>query len=748
MLHGAGARPFTLNIRLHMGEQNPLDSRTLALQHGEQTLARFALQPAPGWRHYRVLLPAGAATSSGLQTLPLELKTETYVPGGHDGRELGFPIDLVRVVPLDLPPASSGWLLLRALWLAWVLALVYGWLWRGYVALTGFHSRVDTLPLLPAGIAAVALLIYHIPYTLAWALPFAPWVGGLATLALLVTWQHRAAPAPHSPLSIRHSPFSPRFSPLLLLALVFLLALGLRLYQIDNLPYGLWRDEARHGLVALRILQDPTYRPVYEPRGGVDLPGLGFYPFALALAAGGIHVWTLRLVTALAGALTVFPLYGLVCCLFGRRDVALLAAAFLAVSSWHLTMSRFSFPTIFDPLLSLTGLWLLCVGLKEGGAGDGRWATGNGAWGLRSGALLAAGACLGLALQTYHTGRIAPLVVGALALLLLLRRPQHWQPWLLGVAVWLLGFALAAVPLARYALQYPESFNQRVGSVALLSEESLHARAPLAVFDDSLGRHLLMFHVEGDSNGRHHAPDHPLLDPITGLGLLAGIVLLLRHWHDWRSLFLFAALAIRVAPSLLAVNGPHAMRSIGVVAFACVVAALGWIALLDLARRHLPAASTRYAALWGRALAPAVVGLALLFNAWTYFVAMPTEPRVWLSFYPIHTRIGVYLRDIADEQGSEALRRVYVQRGLTDNAVMRYLSYGLPVATFDDGVFSRPPQSGDQFVLSGYTYEQARAELAASLDLTPQPVARGPDLPGRDTPSFVVYEARSEAAER
>ena len=40
-----------------------------------------------------------------------------------------------------------------------------------------------------------------------------------------------------------------------------LLALALRMWDLGGLPFGLWRDEARHGLVALRILDDPDYRP-------------------------------------------------------------------------------------------------------------------------------------------------------------------------------------------------------------------------------------------------------------------------------------------------------------------------------------------------------------------------------------------------------------------------------------------------------------------------------------------------------
>jgi hypothetical protein len=338
-------------------------------------------------------------------------------------------------------------------------------------------------------------------------------------------------------------------------------------------------------------------------------------------------------------------------------------------------------------------------------------------------------------------------VTGVLALLVLLRNPERWRHWLAGMAVWLLGLSLTVWPLIGYALRHPETFNDRVGDVALLSEESLHGRAPLAVLDEALGRHMLMFNVRGDSNGRHHAPERPMLDFVTGIGFLVGCGLLLRRWYDWRSLFLVAALAIRVAPGLLAVNGPHAMRSIGVVAFACIIAASGWIAVLKWLSQRAAERGGRLAFLRLPPLAAAVVGLALLFNVWTYFLYMPSEPRVWTSFYPVHTKAGAYVRALAREQHTDDLRHVYVARKLVRNDVFRYLTHGLTVETFEGASFSAPVQPGELLVFSGYTYQQDLEAVTPHLDLALEPVTYGVNLPGRTQPSFVVYEARKRGDE-
>jgi hypothetical protein len=263
-----------------------------------------------------------------------------------------------------------------------------------------------------------------------------------------------------------------------------------------------------------------------------------------------------------------------------------------------------------------------------------------------------------------------------------------------------------------------------VQDVFLLGETARQGRAPLAALDESLGRHLLMFNVRGDHNGRHHAPDWPMLDTITGLGWLAGAAALLRRRWEWRGLFLFAGLGIGMLPSVLSVDSPHAMRSIGAVAFACLIAALGWVELGRLLG-HRPGAG--------------VFALALALNAWTYFVVMPTTPEVWLADYPIHTQIGTYLRDSADDRGPQALSQIFIPKGLQDNSVFQYLTYGLPVQWFDGARLSEPAAPGALFVLSGYTYGQDLPLLAPYLGATPRPAGNGPELPDGSNPSFIIY---------
>ncbi len=763
VLHGSGSTPALLTLRLFgvPAAQQLTAPRSLELaNHADtSTYARFALHQAEQWRNYHVLLPAAASSDAIGRVQPLRFRTAASSPATNDGRRLGVPLDALQLTPL-LTGAPDLALLWRILLLG-SLPLIAGlWLLR-------LPPRVP-LPQMGAAVGvglAVGLLLlaWRAPPLLAWLLPPLPWTVGLLTLLLLALPAH-VAPQPQwfvggvALLLLAQVCFTAQVSLLAgvvlagggivlvarstpvaqpasvggwhrwhtsALAGVLLLALALRFYRLDSLPYGLWRDEARHLLLALNMLNDPTYRPIYEPAGGVHLPGLGFYPFALALHLWGVHVWTARVMTALAGALTLLPLAALAWLLWRRASTALLAAAMLAVSSWHITISRFSFPTIFEPLLSSSGLALLLWG----------WHLLPRARLWAAGLALAGGALIGGALQTYHTGRIAPLLLGLLLLLLLLHHRSQWRTLLLLGGAALLGFALTAAPFIGYAFRYPTSFNDRVGDVALLLVSLRDGLPPLGALDDSLGRHVAAFHWQGDLNGRHHAPGAPLLDPCTGLGMLLGLGVLAATWRDWRSQFVLLALAITLLPGVLAVDAPHGMRTFAAVCAACLIAALGWQCLLDWLHhlRHAPA--------WR---APAVAGgmlvLALAWNSHTYFVRMPPDERVWMSFYPVHTQIGSYVRERAATQGTAAVQQIYIAEHLMENEVLMYLTWHLPVQQFDErGHLSILPTATAQFVLSGYTHREDAARLSAALGKPLQPVVTGPDLPGRSEPAFVVY---------
>ncbi len=755
-LHGLDLNGMALALHLHNFPTSDASPRSLKVARGDQPIGTFPM--AVGWRYYHILLPR-SALSPTLDTEPIALAADPPFMNGSDSQVRGVALNQLR-----LRPFTSIALLWRVVVYAWLLAVCAAWLWRldGFLLKHRTTRRVWRVGLVVAGAGLlIAVAAWRTPLLLAWALPALPWSLGVATallvglwrdwralvgrwadplaLILLIAGQALLVTQTAVPLGIGlallgmllmrgqfpdHTAQPIARQEFLLLGALLVVALALRFYRITELPYGLWRDEGRHGLAAFQMLTDPTYRPAYIA-GGVDLPGLGLAPFALPIQLWGIHAWTLRTLTALAGALTIVPLYGLVRRLFGRADLALIAAALLAVSHWSIGLSRFSFPTIFDPLLQLTALWLMLVGFAPGRPL------------LRIVVLIGAGTALGLAAQTYHTGRIGPIIAGIVALIVLLRMPGAWRSWMWRVAIVVVMCLVVASPLLTYAIRRADAFNERVGSVFILSPNASDRRGPLAKLDDALGRHLLMFNSRGDSNGRHIAPDRAQLDPIAGLGLLAGLAMLLRARTDWRAQVVVAGLLVGVLPSALAVDSPHAMRSVDSLGFACVIAALGFVQIGQVLQR------LGFGRIALRGMATVVAIAMLAFSSWLYFVQMPSDPAVWGSGYPAHTQVGTYLRDIADTEGVQALQSVFVPQGMFSNPVLVFLTIGLPVQHYSDQTLDSDAGPGARLVVPFTMTPEQVAALATRYQLRAPPEVVGPLLPDESRPVFVVYRVRS-----
>jgi hypothetical protein len=201
------------------------------------------------------------------------------------------------------------------------------------------------------------------------------------------------------------------------------------------------------------------------------------------------------------------------------------------------------------------------------------------------------------------------------------------------------------------------------------------------------------------------------------------------------------------------------MRSIDALPIACIVASLGLARLWRIfimptkdqeprtAHRHLVLGSW-FSVLGSVALRRPLVAaglawsLALALNAWTYFVAMPVDREVWTEFYPLHTRVGAYIRSLADARGPEAVRQVYVPDQLFENPVFEYLAYQLPIQTFAGDRLSAPVQPSAQFVFPASMAPKERDTLIAQHGLDPAPLLVGPALPDGTTASFMVYRKR------
>ena len=142
------------------------------------------------------------------------------------------------------------------------------------------------------------------------------------------------------------------------LFLIFLLALVLRIYKLGTFPVGFHTDEVRAGWQASMGKILPLY---YNTFGDFRPTGI-FYTIMPSLAIFGKTEFAVRFPSALFGALSVFPLYLLAFEFSKKRNLALLASFFLAISPWHIEVSRATSEATIAVFLTL---WALYFTIKK-----------------------------------------------------------------------------------------------------------------------------------------------------------------------------------------------------------------------------------------------------------------------------------------------------------------------------------------------------------------------------------------------
>ncbi len=626
-------------------------------------------------------------------------------------------------------PVAAGYVLPTLGWPWWpALPLALAVAWRPAYPLLA-RARVSLRPIRLSvtwgGVAVALLLVVALRLGVP---PVFGMIGLIATVTLMA-----AALLPQSGLTIesaqqrfdRLNASPTRHAEMLALAVITVVALVLRVYRLDDLPSGMWRDEARHGLLALRIWNDPAFRPVYVV-AGADLPALLFYLMAPVLAMTGPGVGAVRLVSALAGAFMPLALWWAVRPILGAR-AALYGAAFLAWASWGLSMSRWAFPATLDHLLELTAIGVMWRALEH----PVRWRAVAG--------MSLAGALAALAAYAYHTGRLAPLVFAALTALRLGRDMGAWRRALPALGAAAIAGVIVLLPLLAFIAGDFEGYNRRTGAVAISNAQNLEKRTAALVLDN-ITRYLGMWHVAGDPNGRHHAPGAPMLDPLAGTCFAIGVGLAVAGWRS-RAFPLLLWLALALIPGVFSTNAPHAMRSLGALAPSCMLAGM---ALDTLITETKSAGGQR----WQR-LAPAVVAgmlmASLAFNVWLYFIAMPRNPAVYNEFDQTETAAGRVAR-MAAKANDPRLRavQVFLDRRLIEQDTVRFLTSDLTVGVFDGARLSATVTGDALLILPPDASDEERKAALAALGSAARRLT-SPRLPDGETPLFLAYGAGNEA---
>lgn len=444
-----------------------------------------------------------------------------------------------------------------------------------------------------------------------------------------------------------------------------------RLHQLDAVPQGLFIDEAQNGLDALSIRDGKGY-PVFVEAGAAKERGrepMLHYLMAGVLRLSGPTVMSIRLTVALVGITTVALLFWLGARMFGLH-VAFVVALLLAVSRWHVTMSRVGVRAVLVPLLIVVVLLAFQHLLRR----------------RTSAAALLFGAALGAGFYTYPAFWIIP---GALLIVLLSTTLRAWGSWQRTdarlVVVALISFLAVTAPLIRYAMTKPDYFFARAGK---LSADLRSSEDRPAMLRDHLQRGVFMLHFRGDESPMYNIPGRPFLDPVTGIAFVVGLFVILEGLP--RQPVLYGALLcfwiLPLIPGALTTAGAWGMRSIGSVPAVFLIAGIG---LVRWTRRPIPwLATPRWVAALLLTVALTTIGA---LNYRDYFDDWANDPRVQGSYSTDSVRFFDFFADLAREN------EVYLSPYLHNSPNFRFLavesSVDLPLL---DGVedLTAPGDSG------------------------------------------------------
>ncbi|RIL10395.1 MAG: hypothetical protein DCC75_04460 [Proteobacteria bacterium] len=348
-------------------------------------------------------------------------------------------------------------------------------------------------------------------------------------------------------------------------ALFVITALGavFRFHQLDTLPLEMTSDHVEKLLDIWRLIKGE--RHLFFANNGGREP-LEFYLVWLFIQVGfPWSFWTLK--AAMAGVSTLnIPLVYLLGREVGSRRLGLFAAALLAVSAWHVQISRTGLRIAFAPLFVTLTLIFFFRALRTARRRD----------------FLVCGVLLALGMYGYTAFRAMLIALPVLLASWVLSKPAHLRAqagrrtliinllWGAGAAVTLM------LPIIGYALWHPDLFWHRIESRLGGQPQVVDS---IGQFLKNFGEALLMFHYSSDRHWFHNPPGYPALSTLGGILMILGIVqasarAVRKEFNSGALLFLVIVL---ILPSTLALafpnEVPHLGRASGVIPIIAILMA-------------------------------------------------------------------------------------------------------------------------------------------------------------------------------
>lgn len=416
--------------------------------------------------------------------------------------------------------------------------------------------------------------------------------------------------------------------------LIILLAVVLRFYQLGSNPPSLDWDETAHGYNAYSILKTTKdeygYKlPLYFRSFDDYKPPLYTYLVVPSVAAFGLNDFAVRFPSAVLGVLAVIFTYLMVFEIFKKKELALLAALFLAISPWHLQFSRVAFETNSATFWSVLGTWAFLKAINAKNLRISLW-------------LSLAALAFGANLFMYHNARVFIPMYSLVLIILYKEQIIKVKKHLIAPILIALIFVAALIPIVTsISGQLRYTGTTVFGDVSPLYKESqkilddeknnqlllgqiLHNRRLVYVpiiaqnYISHLTPTFLFFTADMD---RHHAPMIGLLYLWDLPFILAGMYFLIKKFDIKPKVIVISWFLLAPVAASVTWGTPHALRSEIYLPTFQIFAAIGVYTLYAYAKKKKPFVIICSCALL----------INFLFYLHQYYVHMPIEfSRAWI----------------------------------------------------------------------------------------------------------------------
>lgn len=366
---------------------------------------------------------------------------------------------------------------------------------------------------------------------------------------------------------------------------VVAIALAFRTFRLIEVPIDMTSDHAEKLLDVRDVVAGA--RPIFFTRN-TGREALQFYLTAGLAAVTSLPVGflVLKLGAALTGWVTVPATYFLGKELWGKR-AGMVGAFLLAISQWHVAISRVGLRFPFTAAFATPALYFLLRAVREN----------------RRNLWLTAGGFLGLGLHSYTAMRIVPVLIVYIVVVRFAFDAGRWvrarrgghavdgSDWLsLQRSFWANAFCgaglalLLFLPLLRYSFENPAGFWYRAASRA---QAGLAPGEMWVVFWQNVKNAVLMFNVRGDVVPMNTIPESPVLDPVSGALFVLGVIYLLWQLKGGvrkKALYTLGGMFIMLLPSIMSLaypgENPSVARAGGAVPWVMIIAALPLASLM------------------------------------------------------------------------------------------------------------------------------------------------------------------------